>query len=168
MKKLFFTFSVCALISLFTACSDKDANVVIEVPDATFKTYLLENFDANKDGNLTVGEAKAITDLNIAGMGIEKLDGIEKFANLASLDCSNNQLEELEIRYNRKLNKLVCTGNKPLTVYVGISSPLVRSDVKTPEKGGKPTMENMRHPIDPTKVTFDQDKMVVFSLTYDD
>ena len=166
MKKLFFTINVCALILLFTACSDKNANTVIEIPDAPFKTYLLENFDKNKDGNLTVGEAKAITDLNISGMGIERLDGIEKFANLASLDCSNNQLEELELRYNRKLNKLICTGNIiPLTIYIGMSSPLKLNSVKAPESD-KPKMEDMRNPLDPAKVTCDPGTRVM--LNYDD
>jgi hypothetical protein len=161
MKKLAFIINVCALMLLFAGCSDKDANVVIEIPDATFKSYLVENFDENKDGSITVGEAKAIKDLNIAGMGIESLDGIEKFVNLTSLDCSNNQLEELELRYNKKLNRLVCTGNKePLTVYIGMSSPLKRSDVRTPEAGATPKMEDMRNPnpLDDTKATFDKDK----------
>jgi Leucine-rich repeat (LRR) protein len=161
MKNLFFTVNVCALILLFAGCSakDKNANTVIEIPDETFKSYLVENFDKNKDGNITVKEAKAIKDLNIAGMGIENLDGIEKFANLASLDCSNNQLDELELRYNRKLNKLVCTGNKvPLNIYIGMKSPLKKSDFQKPASGGKPNLEEMKNPIDDTKATFDKGK----------
>lgn len=174
MKKLFFTINVCALIILFTNCSDKKAGsdkkakAVIEIPDATFKSYLVENFDKNKDGNISVEEANAIKELNIAGKGIEKLDGIEQFANLEKLDCSNNQLDELELRYNKKLGKLVCTGNKaPLTVYIGMKSPLKRSDVKKPENGGKPQMQDMKNPLDDTKATFDKDKTNVM-LSFDD
>ncbi|MDR2384332.1 MAG: hypothetical protein LBD80_01530 [Tannerella sp.] len=172
MKKLFYTINICALILSFSGCSskvaDKNANVIIEIPDTIFNTYLVKNFDINKDGNITVEEAKAIKDLNISGMGIEKLDGIEKFANLEKLDCSNNQLEELELRYNKKLNNLVCTGNKqPLTIYIGMTSLLKRSNVQKPESGSKPKMEDMKNPIDDTKVTFDKDKTNVI-LSFDD
>jgi hypothetical protein len=168
MKKLFFTTNVCILMLLFAGCSGKNANAVIEIPDAIFKSYLVENFDKNKDGNITIREALAIKDLNISGMGIEKLDGIEKLANLTSLDCSNNQIEELELRYNRKLEKLVCTGNKvPLTIYIGMKSPLKRSDVKKPASDGKPQIQDMKNPIDDTKVTYDEDKTNVY-ISFDD
>jgi hypothetical protein len=159
MKKIVFTVNVCVLMLLFAGCSGKDANIVIKIPDATFKSYLVENFDKNKDGDITIGEAKAIKDLNIAGKGIESLDGIERFVNLISLDCSNNQLEELDLRENKKLSKLICTGNKtPLTIYIGMSSPLKRSDVQKPEAGSTPKMEDMKNPLDKTKATFDEEK----------
>jgi Leucine-rich repeat (LRR) protein len=176
MKKLLFTINVCALMLLFADCSGKsanknvnnDADVAIEIPDTIFKSYLVENFDKNKDGNITVEEAKEIKDLNIAGMGIEKLDGIEQFANLASLDCSNNQLDELELRYNKNLNKLVCTGNKaPLTIYIGMTSPLRKNNVKRPASGTTPQVENMQNPLDETKATFDEGKTNVM-LYYDE
>jgi hypothetical protein len=171
MRKLFFTTNVCVLMLLFAGCSDKNAknaNVVIEIPDTIFKSYLVENFDKNKDGNVTIGEVQAVKDLNISGMGIEKLDGIEKLVNLTSLDCSNNQIEELELRYNKKLERLICTGNKaPLTIYIGMKSPLKRSDVQKPASGGKPQIEDMKNPIDDTKVTFDKNQTHVY-LSFDD
>jgi hypothetical protein len=172
MKKILITFNACALILFFAGCSnknaDKNTNVIIEIPDATFKSYLVENFDKNKDGNITLEEAKAIKDLNIANMDIKKLDGIEKFADLESLDCSNNQLEELELRYNKKLDKVICTGNKtPLTIYIGMESLLKKGTTQKPAGGTTPKMEDMQNPLDDTKVTFDKDKTNVY-LSYSD
>jgi hypothetical protein len=151
------------MMILFSGCADKDGKVMIEIPDANFKSYLLENFDKNGDGNISLLEAKAITAINCSGMNIEKLDGIEKFANLESLDCSNNELEELEIRYNGKLNKLVCNGNKePLTLYIGMKSPLRNPSAPTPKSNEPPQTSDMVYPLDASKVTYDRDKTNIY------
>jgi hypothetical protein len=168
MKKLFLAVCACVLsVSLFSCIDIKDADAV-EIPDSNFKSYLLANFDKDKDGDITIGEAKKVKEINVSNRGIEKLDGIEKFVNLVSLDCSNNQLEELELRYNKKLKKLICTENRtPLTIYIGMTSPLKKSDVSVPKKGETPDVNSMRNPLDPNKATFDADKTNVF-LSFED
>ncbi len=166
MRKIILFFSVCSI--MISGCNDKDSKVMVEIPDAKFKTYLLENFDKNADGELSLSEAKSIKDINCSGMDIAALDGIEKFANLESLDCRNNDLSELEIRYNKKLNKLVCTGNKtPLTIYIGMTSLLKNKSVKEPTKG-KPQMGDFStNPLDDSKCTYDHDKTRVM-VFFDD
>jgi Leucine-rich repeat (LRR) protein len=163
MKKIILSLGVCSTLLLFSNCTDKDSKVILEIPDAKFKSYLLENFDKNADGNLSLSEAKTVKQINCSGMEIEVLDGIEKFANLESLDCSNNQLEELELRYNKKLNKLVCTGNKePLTIYIGMSSPIRNPNIQKPKDNEPPQTINMAiKPIDAGKVTYDEDKTTI-------
>jgi Leucine-rich repeat (LRR) protein len=142
--------------------------MIVEISDANFKSYLLENFDKNGDGNISLSEAKSVKELNCSGMNIENLDGIEKFENLESLDCSNNNLIELEIRYNRKLNKLVCNGNKePLTIYIGMKSSLRNPNIQKPENSETPQTANMIYPLDISKVTYDRDKTNVY-LSFDD
>jgi Leucine-rich repeat (LRR) protein len=149
-------------------CADKDRKVMVEIPDAGFKSYLLENFDSNGDGNISLSEVKAVKELNCSGMNIENLDGIERFENLESLDCSNNELEELEIRYNKKLNRLVCNGNKtPLTIYIGMKSLLRNPDVQKPQGNEPPQTATMVNPLDVSKVTYDRDKTNIY-LSYDD
>ena len=131
----------------------------IEVPDANFKSYLLENFDANNDGILTLAEAYAVTIMNCSGRNIESLVGIECFANLEYLDCSNNQLDELELRYNKKINKLVCTNNSDgmLWVHFAMSSPLRNRIFKRPPNS-PPSDTNWGYPIDVNKCIFDVGK----------
>ncbi|MDR0572968.1 MAG: hypothetical protein LBG96_02880 [Tannerella sp.] len=169
MKKFILSLSVCSLALLCSNCSDKDSKVIVEIPDVNFKTYLLDFFDENNDGNLSLSEAKAIKEINVSGKEIERLDGIEKFANLESLDCSDNLLDELELRYNKKLNKLVCTGNKvPLTVYIGMSSPLRNQNVTKPKENEPPQMANIAvKPIDESKCTYDHETTNIY-LSFED
>ncbi|MDR0699739.1 MAG: hypothetical protein LBG28_11060 [Tannerella sp.] len=164
MKKIILSLIVCSTVFPFSGCTDK----YVEISDANFKSYLLENFDKNGDGNISLSEAKAVKELNCSGMNIENLDGIEKFENLESLDCSNNNLEELEIRYNKKLDKLVCNGNKnPLTIYIGMKSSLRNPNVQKPKESETPQTANMIYPLDINKVTCDRDKVNIY-LSFDD
>lgn len=168
MKKIILSISVCSVMLLFSACEDKDSKVMVEIPDANFKTYLLENFDKNSDGNISLSEAKAVKEINCSGKGIEKLDGIEKFENIVSLDCSNNQLDELEIRYNKKLNKLVCKGNKePLTVYLGMTSPLRNPNVQKPANNAPSQADLNPQLLDESKCTYDRETTNIY-LSFDD
>jgi hypothetical protein len=157
------------MLFLFSDCTDKDGSVTLEIPDAKFKTYLLKNFDKNADKKLSLAEAKAIKEINCSGMEIKALDGIEKLDNLESLDCSNNKLDELELRYNKKLNKLVCTGNNvPLTIYIGMSSPLRNAEMQKPKANEPPQNLNMAtQVIDAAKITYDEDKTNIM-IYYDD
>ena len=137
--------------------SDKSDDIV-EIPDANFKAYLLENFDTNKDGNISVAEAKAVKEINCYYKNIESLDGIERFLNLASLNCSNNQLSELDVRLNRNLNKLVCTNNEVgLMIYVGWSSPLRSQAIQKPDSGTPQIDPNISQMLDVSKCTYDQE-----------
>ncbi|MDR3251280.1 MAG: hypothetical protein LBT42_06415 [Tannerella sp.] len=169
MKKVILFSFVCSLTLLFTDCTDKDSKVFVELPDANFKSYILENFDANKDGKLSLQEAKLIKEIDCSGREIEVLDGIEKFENLESLDCKDNQLEELELRYNKKLNKLVCTGNKtPTTIYIGMKSPLRNINVQKPANNAPPSAANMSlKPLDESKCTYDHENTNIY-LSFDD
>jgi Leucine-rich repeat (LRR) protein len=157
------------MMFLFSGCADKDNKIMVEISDANFKSYLLENFDKNGDGNISLSEAKGIREINCSGMDIENLDGIEKFENLESLDCSNNKLDELEIRYNRKLNKVVCNGNNvPLTIYIGMKSLLRNANIQKPKDNEPPQTANMAvKPLDDSKVTYDHDKTNIY-LSFDD
>jgi hypothetical protein len=156
------------MMFVFAGCADKDKKVMVEIADAQFKSYLLERFDKNGDGNISLSEARAVKEIGCSGLGIESLKGIEKFKNLESLDCSNNELEELELRYNRKLNRLVCNGNKsPLTIYIGMKSPLRNPNARKPDSNEPPQTSAMTYPLDASKVTFDQDKTNIY-LSFDD
>lgn len=168
MKKIILSISVCSVMLLFSNCEDKDSKVMVEIPDTNFKTYLLDNFDKNKDGNISLSEAKNVKEINCSGKGIEKLDGIEKFENIVSLDCSDNQLDELEIRYNRKLNKLVCTGNNiPLVLYLGMKSPLRNPNIQKPKDNEPPQITNTVNFLDESKCTYDHETTQIF-LSFDD
>ena len=164
MKKFILFFSVCSVLLLFSNCTEK----IVEIPDANFKAYLLENFDKNNDGNISLSEAKAVKEINCSGKGIKDLTGIQMFANLESLDCSNNMLDDVETQKNKKLNKLICTGNNaPFTIYIGMSGQLRNANVRKP-KDNEPTQDvsMFTNPIDNNKCTYDAGTVIV--INYND
>ena len=80
------------------------------IPDGAFRAYLA-SFDRDGDGALSETEAAGATFLGCAGRGIADLTGVGFFADLTTLDCSDNLLKALDLSANRKLTALKCGGN---------------------------------------------------------
>ena len=83
--------------------------------DLLFLNYLSDNYtNMVVNGVINTEEASLITDLNLDGLGLNNIDGIEYFTNLESLSCKNNnltsipdlpnQLETLNLRSNNISN----------------------------------------------------------------
>ena len=53
---------------------------------------LLENWDANGDDKLSQSELSAVTSLDLSGMRLSSLRGVEYLTNLTKLDASDNRL----------------------------------------------------------------------------
>ena len=174
MKKSILFLGVCMAVIMFSDCSSKnkkndsinerinerikDSITIFEIPDANFKVYLLENFDENKDGNISLLEAKTVKEINCPGKEIEDFTGIEKFTNITFLDCSNNKLEELDIRYNKKLNKLVCNGNiSHMWIYVPMSGKLRNQNIPMPKPNEEPQSSALTmKPLNDNNCTYDE------------
>ena len=79
-------------------------------PDEIFRTYVSEHLDSSANGYLD-GKEATIKALDVSGLGIRNLKGIGNFADLESLDCSDNELTSLDLSLNTKLTELDATGN---------------------------------------------------------
>ena len=89
--------------------------------DEDFYAFLLENFDANKDGKLSEAEMLKIAAIEYVGTDITSLRGIEHLTNLTSLDFGGdwmdwdsdpNGLEEVDLSHNTKLTHVnFCKSN---------------------------------------------------------
>ena len=121
MKKNLFPLIVmlvsCA--GLFTACSESDNPVIPEgtivinsanFPDDILRNDLLESV-YGQDGVLTEQEIMSIFQIDVHDMGIKSLKGIEFFTSVKNLDCSGNELEELNLSKNIALKGLKCQNN---------------------------------------------------------
>lgn len=84
---------------------------VINFPDKVFKKYLIDNFDKDGDGEISLTEALAITQVLCSQKGIKSIAGIEHLSNLEVLDCSRNEIENIDISENKKLKHLSCYSN---------------------------------------------------------
>ena len=86
----------------------------VTIPDANFKAYLVGNaaINTNSDTEIQVSEAAAYSGtIYCIGLGISDLTGIEAFTSLASLNCANNNISNLDVSSNTSLNYLFCTAN---------------------------------------------------------
>ena len=110
---------VAALSLLFLSCTKEDVpdlekveDVCEVIDDYQFEKYVIENFDTDKNGKLSMSEAAAATIMYLEERNIKSLSGIEYFTNLSVLKCYQNQLTSLDLSKNIKLTQLQCTYNK--------------------------------------------------------
>ena len=96
-----------------------DMEEELNIPDANFKKYLLENCDMNKDGRLTLSDVEEWNknkylkkEFSLNEKYIGSLKGIEYFTALESLKCNYNNLTSLDVSKNTALQILNCGGNQ--------------------------------------------------------
>ena len=115
---------------------DEDVDLVIEgenelteeekalremFPDMNFRVAVLELYDSDADGLLSEAELDEIAqekDLYLDGLNISDLKGIEFFTGLTDLNCSNNNLEALDLSALTSLVNLYCENNQLSTLDV--------------------------------------------------
>ena len=91
MKHFLFLAAISTALA-FSSCQDEKKAVddlIASMDDAAFKNYCLENFDTNQDGKLTIEEVNDVYSINVEGLDIVSLKGIECFPNLQYLYVAN-------------------------------------------------------------------------------
>ena len=82
-------------------------------PDPAFRECLKKpQIDNDQDEWLSSPELNDVSNIRVPQKGIASLKGIEKFPNLTTLICSENQLTELDVSQNKKLVYLECSENQ--------------------------------------------------------
>jgi Leucine-rich repeat (LRR) protein len=99
-------------------------------PDAAFRQYVSDNLDTDKDGTLTEEERKQCTEIDVNGLGIESLKGIEAFSSVEVLDCGNNSLTDLDLSSNVALTRLTCSSNKLTSLELSACRKLTYLDCR--------------------------------------
>jgi hypothetical protein len=80
-------------------------------PDAVFRNAV-RSFDNNNDGVLSLQERRSTAGIGVSYKGISTLKGIEYFSWITALECSGNQLTELDLSGNPVLGTLICESNR--------------------------------------------------------
>lgn len=99
-------------------------------PDPVFQQYVKDNIDTadttsgQKDGKLSQAERDAVTTISIDNQNCTDLTGIAYFANLTTLSCKQNRLNELDLKYNVNLTELDCSYNHLTTLDVSNNAKL--------------------------------------------
>ena len=80
----------------------------IDIPDLALKKYLVDNYDYDDNGEISIAEAENITMVNCSGKGVADLTGLESCTNLVTLDCSNNNITKIELPNLAQLETITC------------------------------------------------------------
>ena len=97
----------------------------ISFEDAKFKAFCIQNFDTDKDGNISNREAEKVTKIVCEdNFNITSLKGIEYFTALTRLECGRNQLTSLDVSKNTALTRLGCGRNQLTSLDVSKNTAL--------------------------------------------
>lgn len=96
------------------------------IPDDNFEQALIDlGIDSGPlDNQVLTANIEYLTSLNVSGKNIESLVGIKAFLSLTELDCSNNDLDELDVSGMVNLENLFCGSNYFLTNIAGANGAL--------------------------------------------
>ncbi len=84
----------------------------VTIADANFLAALVEKHDTDGDGILSTKEASEIRKIECSGKGIKSMAELATyFTEITYLDCSDNELTELDVTALTKLEYLDCSGN---------------------------------------------------------
>jgi len=105
--------------TITASCYGKTATCTVTVAD-TFWSYVLANYDTNKDGTMSSSEIAAVTSLSIPSKLYTSYSGIEKLTALKTLNIgSNTAATALDISANTKLTYVYAGGcSKLATITV--------------------------------------------------
>lgn len=142
------------LLLVFSSCSktneDFENKDYINIPDNHFETKLIEQ-GIDTDGIInhkiskSDAEAVSVLDLNLqANHGdIKSLKGIEGFINLKLLSAAGQELKEIDLSFNTKLDTLYLLGNYITSIDVSNNSNLILLDVMSNQLSAVIGLENL-------------------------
>ena len=84
----------------------------VYIPDANFKSYLINNsfINLNSDDEIQIEEANNYEGhIDCSNKSISNLEGINAFKKIYYLNCSSNELTSLNVSSNTKLIILIAT-----------------------------------------------------------
>lgn len=116
-----------------TVCGeiDPDADIAINetnFPDANFRQYVYDHYNPGFDGTLYSTERASVKEINVSGMNISNMKGIEYFTKLEHLNCSGNQLTALDVSNNPNLETLYCYDNQLTSLDISNNTALIEFD----------------------------------------
>ncbi|KXK16519.1 MAG: PKD domain-containing protein [Saprospiraceae bacterium] len=104
-----------------------DKECLVNIPDVNFKTYLLENFEINTNGDdkIECEEAEGFFGLmDCSGLDIADMTGLEAFTGVSAINCSGNKLSSLDVSKNTSLSQLNCSNNDINSLKLGENESL--------------------------------------------
>jgi hypothetical protein len=112
---LFLLISILLMSSCWSHSSNEiDPNIIL-LKDINFEKSLINqkiDTDGITNGQISRIDAENTKTINVANQQISSLIGIEGFINLIYLDCSQNNLKDIDVSKNAYLESLDCSANQ--------------------------------------------------------
>lgn len=105
---------------VFLVISVSSFGQTTHIPDPNFELALIDlgYDDGIINGSIPTDSIDNITSLNISNKNISDLTGIEDFAAIINLNCSSNQLKNLDLKSNTSLKSLSCQQNSLVSLNI--------------------------------------------------
>lgn len=101
------------------------------IPDDKFEQALIDRgYDDKMDNYVLTENINQLEELELYNLGIEDLIGIEGFAGLKTLNCSKNQIHNLDLSGNTHLGHLIAENNKIEMINFSENSDLFALELK--------------------------------------
>ena len=78
-------------------------DICTAMDDIKFMEYCYQNFDVNKDGKVSPVEAKTVRSIDISGLEVFSITGVEYFEILEILKAENTPLRNVDLSFSNKL-----------------------------------------------------------------
>ena len=88
-------------------------------------------YDGVLDDYVLTSNIENVVELDVKNSEIKDLTGIEDFASLTHLNCSENQLTSLDVSNNTSLERLFCDDNQLTSLDVSNNTSLEKLDCST-------------------------------------
>lgn len=107
------------------ACAD----IYTYVPDDSFEQALIDqNYDDVLDNLVLTANIRDLINLDVSNRSISSLIGIEDFEDLETLNCSNNDLSNIDLSQNMALTDINCTANTLTSIELASNINLIALD----------------------------------------
>ena len=123
MKSIFLLI-IIALLAIVTGAKAAVTINSTNFPDETFRSYVKQYIDANKNVRLDDDEIAKTSFIDVSTSDVYNLKGIEYFTELTILYCESCWLMTLDVSKNTKLETLTCQSNWLTTLDVSGCSAL--------------------------------------------
>ncbi len=98
------------------------SDIASDLLDVALKSYLIAIADSDKDGKISLAEAKAVREVDFSNKGVKNIEGLGWFSGLTSIVAANNSIEEFPLDFFTSLTNLDITNNKIVSLDLSVTS----------------------------------------------
>lgn len=124
---------------LFISCSEDNANestddLYLHIPDANFESKLISlgiDSDNKVNKQMLKTDARNIYALDIDNTSINDLTGIEGFVDLKKLSAAQNNIDQIDLKYNTLLDTLILFANNIKSIDLSHNKELLKVNIES-------------------------------------